>query len=494
MSKRVVILGGGFGALAAAPLLARDGYHVTVVEKNEQLGGRASVLKKDGFVFDMGPSWYLMPEVFDRYFAQFGKKPSDYYDLVPLEPQYRAYFDDGTLVDIPRDIDETAAVFDRLEPGSGKMLQKYLTTAQEYYRLAMDHFLYTPMQSYRDLCVLPLRAYPSLLQSLRSMHSAITSTFRSTQIYQLLTYPMIFLGCSPTNAPSLFRLMNYVDFKQNVYYPMGGMSAVVSALVALGKEYGVEYRVNTPVETIVVRDGKVSKVVARDQEYRADLYVSNASYPHTESLFSDQSVRRYPTKYWQKKVITPSAFLLYLGLDTAMPDYLHHTFVFSDAFEQHFEHIFGDPAWPQNPSIYVNAPSKTDSTLAPAGSEVMTVLVPIAPGLTASLAEKKRYAEHIVQLLEQKVGAPIRPHIVTQQLFSVEDFSQRYNAYEGNAFGDLSNTLLQSMLFRPPFSHAKLDNLFFVGTNTQPGVGVPPALISAQLLQAELHKMYRTNT
>lgn len=487
--KKIIIIGSGFGSLAAAALLAKDGHNVTVLEKNEQLGGRASVFEAEGFKFDMGPSWYLMPDVFERFFAEFGKKPSDFYELIPLEPQYRNYFADGSIYDVTRMPEETIHYFESVEKGAGEKLRKYLQNAEQKYRISMDHFLYKNMDSIIDFLNPELLNLELSMSMARSMESFIYSQFKDPKLRQLLTYSLVFLGCSPKNAPAVFTQMAHVDFTLNVFYPKDGMSVVVKAMVDLGKSLGVKYITGEAVTQLTIKDQQVAKIKTKKSEYQADIVVSNADYAHTESLFSGKNQRSYSDEYWQKKVYSPSAFLMYLGVKGKVPNFLHHTFIFSEKYDDHYTQVFDNPRWPDDPSLYINKASETDPKVAPKGHENVMILVPIASGLKETEEHKKIYAQCILDLIKRKTGVDLTPKIVYQKLFSVSDFEKRYNAYGGNAFSGLANTFLQSTLFRQSNKHKKVRNLYFVGVNTQPGVGVPPAIISGHLLRDRL-KMY----
>lgn len=484
--KTALFIGSGFGALAGAALLAKDGYSVTVLEKNEQLGGRASVLEAEGFRFDMGPSWYLMPDVFDRFFAEFNKKTTDYYKLISLEPQYRNYFADGTVYDVLKDVEKTIEYFESVEKGAGKKLRTYLKDAEKKYQIAMNHYLYRNIDTPLDFFTPELLNVRLSISMAVSMELYCYSQFKDSKLRQLLTYALVFMGCSPQNAPALFSLINHVDFNLNVFYPEGGMSAVVKAFVDIGKEYGVQYHVNAAVTAIEIEKGSVARVRTQTQSFEADIVVSNADYAHTEGLFNDPTARQFKSSYWEKKVYTPSAFLIYLGVKGEIPELLHHSFIFSHEYDEHYSQVFEAPAWPNEPSLYINKPSATDKHVAPKGHENLMVLVPIAAGLDESPSSKQKYARFIYELIKKRTGVDLQPKVVFERLFSVSDFTDRYNAYKGNAFSGLANTFFQSTFFRQGNKHKKLSNLYFVGVNTQPGVGVPPAIISGHLLRSRL--------
>ncbi len=487
--KNIVIIGAGFGGLAAAALLAKDGYQVTVLEKNEQPGGRASSLSAKGFRFDMGPSWYMMPEVFEKFFGEFGKKTSDYFKLLRLKPQYRVFFGDKTQLDITGDLQQDKQTFEKIEPGFSEKFEQYLAESKLKYEISMRSVLYKNMSSLFDLINVDMMKLGTRLAIFQPMHSYISKFFRHPKIQQILEYNLVFLGCSPKNAPSLFSLMTHVDFNLGVWYPEGGITSLVNAVELIGKELGVKYIYNTPVQRLVVIDGKITQVVTSTKTYMPDLVISNADYQFTESILSDQTMRTYSDKYWTKKVMTPSAFLLYLGVKGKLPKLEHHNLYFGDDWSKHFDDVFTNPRWPIDPSIYINKASQTDKTVAPKGHENLMVLVPIAAGLEETSSWRSHYADYIIDFIEEKLEIKIKKRIVYQKVFSVTDFAQRYNSYKGNALGGLAHTLFQSAIWRPNNFSKKIPNLFFVGANTMPGIGVPPAFISAHLVRDRLKKI-----
>ncbi len=487
-NKEILIIGAGFGSLAAAALLAKEGYQVTVLEKNEQPGGRASSHSAKGFRFDMGPSWYMMPDVFEKFFAQFGKKAEDFYKLIPLKTQYRVFFDDATHIDITHDVSHNRATFEKLEPGSGKKFDTYLQESKEKYEISMSSVLYKNLDSFFDLINLPMAKNGRKMGIFQPMHSYISRFFTHPKIQQILEYNLVFLGCSPKNAPSLFSLMTHVDFNLGVWYPEGGITAVVNAFEKLGKQYGVKYIYNNPVEKIVVKNGLVTHLKTATKTYKADIVISNADYWFTENILSDQTMRTYSQEYWDKKTMAPSAFVLYLGVKGKLPKLQHHSLYFGKDWSKHFTDVFSTPRWPIEPSIYINKASATDNSVAPANHENLMILVPIAPGLEENESWRRHYAEFIIDFLEEKLSLNLKKNIVYQKIFSVSDFSARYNSFKGNALGGLAHTLFQSAIWRPNNRSKKIQNLFFVGANTVPGIGVPPAIISAHLVLDRVKK------
>lgn len=483
-SKKVIVIGAGFGGISAAALLAKEGHQVTVLEKNSQLGGRAAVLKKIGFTFDMGPSWYMIPEVFERWFAEFGHQPLDFLDLKRVDPQYRVFFGDGTMIDVPVGISKVKRLFESLENGAGHKLERYLAEAKLKYDLALDQFLYQNHRHWWQLVnnkqVLQNVLRVSLLGSL---HAHISRFFMNPKLQQILEYSIVFLGCSPYNAPALFSLMAHADFQAGVWYPHGGINQVVKAMTKVAKKQGVTFKLNQEVTQIKCEGGKVVGVKTTARFYQADIVVSAADYAHTEQLLSDSSARQYRDSYWQSKTWTPSAFLIYLGVKGHVPEIAHHTLYFSDHWHEHFAEIFEKPSWPEAPSLYINNPSASDQSVAPAGDTSLMILVPVAAGLKETKVHRQKYAHKIISQVEQKMGVSLQDRIVVQETFSVSDFATAYHSFAGNALGGMAHTLFQSSVWRPRNQSSKLANLYFAGAGTTPGIGVPTAIISGHLVR-----------
>lgn len=478
----VVIIGAGIGSLAVAPLLAREGYEVTVIEKNDQPGGRASVLEADGFRFDMGPSWYLMPDVMEHYFSLFDTKPEDFFALQPLDPQYRIFFGDGEVVDIPRKVKAVRKLFESIEPGCGPQFDAYMKASQTKYDVAVKSFLYKNMNSLRDMANTDLLKYGSKLDVMMPMDKYVAKYFKSPKIQQILQYNLVFWGCSPSNAPALFSLMAHVDFNLNVWYPEKGIGSLVDALVTLGKKHGVQYIYDEPVKEIEVKNGVAVSVLTKRKRYAADIVIGNADRAHIDTMITDPKSREFTPESWEKKTLTPSAFLMYVGYKGKLPKLAHHNLYFGEDWREHCKDVFDMPRWPVEPSIYINKPSATDPTVAPKGHENLMVLVPVASGLPDNAAWKRSYADYIYAYIHKRLGVDLKSRLAHETLFSVSDFTQRYNSLNGNALGGLAHTLWQSAVWRPGNVSKKVPNLYFVGANTVPGIGVPPCLISAELL------------
>jgi len=478
--KDIVIVGSGFGGLSTACYLADAGANVTVLEKNEQLGGRASRLEQDGFTFDMGPSWYLMPDVFERFFGHFGRRPEEYYSLSRLDPHYRIFFKDGDQVDLLPDVEANKKLFEQYEPGAGEALERYLDKSEYTYNVGMEHFVYTDRPNLRDYVDLDVLRYSWGLSLLGKMQGHVEGYFEHPKLQQIMQYTLVFLGGAPTNTPALYNLMSHVDFNMGVYYPDGGMGAVVDGIVELGRELGVEFVTDQPVTEIAGRKGAFAVRTESGEEYLADRVVSNADYAHTEQELLPPEKRQYSAAYWNSRTYAPSAFLLYLGVEGDVDELAHHTLVLPTDWSDHFETIFDDPAWPDDPAYYLCVPSKTDDSVAPEGHSNLFALVPIAAGLEDTPELRETYRELVLDDIAENTGVDLRDRIVTEELFCVEDFTDRYNSMQGTALG-MAHTLRQTSLFRPSRKSTKVDGLYFTGSYTTPGIGVPMCLISGQL-------------
>jgi phytoene desaturase len=475
----VTVVGGGFGGLSAACHLADAGADVRLVEKNEQLGGRASRLERDGFRFDMGPSWYLMPDVFERFFAHFDRQPSEYYDLQRLDPHYRIFFKDGDQCDARGDHAYMRELFESYESGAGERFDDYLATSQRHYETAMEKFVYEDRSQLRDWVDTDvMTAAPVGLQLVGSMQSHVEKYFEHPKLQQIMQYTLVFLGGSPTNTPALYNIMSHVDFNLGVYYPEGGIGAVVDAVVELGEELGVTYETGQEV-TSITRDREGFVVETADRTYRPDRVVANADYAHVERELLPAHERQYDDDYWESRTYAPSAFLMYMGVEGDVEPLAHHTLVLPTDWEGHFEQIFEEPAWPDEPAYYLCVPSKTDDTVAPEGHSNLFVLVPLAPGLADSDPLREQYREKILADIAEHTGVDLRDRIVVEEQFSVADFGERYNATDGTALG-LAHTLRQTSLLRPSNRSSAVDGLYFTGSFTTPGIGVPMCLISGE--------------
>ncbi|MFO7677342.1 MAG: phytoene desaturase family protein [Thermoplasmatota archaeon] len=486
-NEKIVVVGAGFGGLSAAALLAHKGYDVNVIEKNEQVGGRASVWKKDGFVFDMGPSWYLMPDVFENFFSLFNKKPTDYMDLVRLDPAYRVFFNTKEYCDISKDLDKNLELFESFEPGAKEKMKDYLKKSEYEYNIAMRDFIYKNYKHLTDFFKPKLIVEGTKLHMFEKLDSYAKRYFQSEKIRKILEYTIVFLGGSPYDSPALYSLMSHVDFNLGVWFPKGGMGKLAEAFYTLAQEQGVSFVFNEPVEKIIVNNSKVSGVKTNKNTYDADKVIVNADYCWADTHLVEKKYQSYSDSYWKKRKIAPSAYLLFLGLDKPIKNFIHHNLYFHPQWDEHFDDIFKNPQWPQRFSYYVSCISKTDETTAPKNCENVFVLVPVAPGLEDTDLIRETYFNKTIDHMEKLAGENIRDHIIVKRIFAHHDFSQRYNAYKGTALG-LAHTLKQTAIFRPRHESKKVKNLYYTGHYNHPGIGVPMVVISSQIVAEMISK------
>jgi len=491
LGKKIIVIGSGFAGLAAATCLADRGYEVTILEKNDMPGGRARQFKTQGFTFDMGPSWYWMPEVFEEYFGLFGKQTSDYYDLKRLDPSYSIYFGKDDIMKVPAKVEDLYALFESYEPGSSKHLKKFLAEAKYKYEVGMNEFVFKPGHSIFEFA--DLRVLRSLfrLQLFQPMSSHVRKLFKNKKLIQLLEFPVLFLGATPQNTPALYSLMNYADLSLGTWYPMGGMFKIIEGMVALAKEKGVKILTNQEVKQIVAPNGHATSVVTIDNEYEADVVVGAADYHHVDQDLIEQPKRNYTEAYWDKRTMAPSSLLFYLGVDKKVAGLKHHNLFFDEDFEQHANEIYENPQWPSKPLFYVCCPSKTDASVAPEGMENLFLLIPLAPDLKDDEATREKYFQLIMERLERLTGQDIASHIIYKKSYAHTDFKNDYHAYKGNAYG-LANTLFQTAFLKPKLKNKKIKNLYYTGQLTTPGPGVPPSLISGQVVATEIDKQHHT--
>ncbi|UCG30716.1 MAG: phytoene desaturase [candidate division WOR-3 bacterium] len=487
--KKAIIIGAGFGGLSAAALLAQDGFDVTILEKNEQPGGRARVWRKDGFVFDMGPSWYLMPDVFENFFETFNKKTTDYYKLTRLNPNYRVFFGGKKTVDVPANRTGIDGLFNTLEKDGSTKLKNYLDVSRYQYEIAMSELMYREYKTVFDFFNWQILTKGTRLRIFESFDKFTRRYFDSPEVRKILEYTVVFLGGSPDNTPALYSIMSHVDFDLGVWYPCGGLGKLVSGFLKLAEEQGARIMLKQDVRKINVVNGRAVSVATDKGEFNADLVVVNADYHFAETKLLSSEFTTYPEGYWKRKKMGPSAFLIYLGLKKKIPNILHHNLYLDNSWDEHFHSIFDEPAWPESPSYYVCCPSKTDSTVAPDGSENIFILVPVAPGLEDNESIRKKYFDKTIKHLEELIDVKLREHITVKRTFAHNDFIQAYNAYKGTALG-MSHTLLQTAVFRPAHQSKKVKNLFYTGSYNHPGIGVPMVVISSQIVNEQIRKQY----
>ena len=488
MSKTINILGSGFSSLAASCYLAKAGHKVTVFEKNTQIGGRARQYKKDGFLFDMGPTWYWMPDVFERFFNDFNKKPSDYYQLEKLSPAYEVYFGIGDSTVIPDNLDQIYSLFEKEEKGSSLHLKKFLKQAKNNYDVAVKDLVYRPGVSPLEL-ITP-KTINKLNQLFFDIRSQIQKRFSNPRLIKILEFPVLFLGAKPGNTPAMYNFMNWADFGLGTWHPVGGMFEVIKAMESLAKELGVIFKTNSNVEKINVAKNKVGSILVNGEHQKApDVLLSGADYHHTERLL-DPSYRQYSESYWNKKTFAPSSLLFYVGFNKRLKNVSHHTLFFDEEFDSHAEYIYDNPSWPKDPLFYASFPSISDNAFAPKEKEAATFLIPIASGIEDTQAHREKYFDIIINRLEKLTHQNLKDDVLFIKSYCINDFIEDYNSYKGNAYG-LANILTQTAFLRPKIKSKKVKNLYFTGQLTVPGPGVPPALISGKIAAESILKHFK---
>jgi phytoene desaturase len=488
-AKKVIVIGAGFSGLSAACCLAQKDYDVTVLEKKNETGGRGRKAEANGFMFDMGPSWYWMPEVFEKFFNRFGKSAADYYSLKRLSPSYRVFFKDDQN-DIPAEKEKLFALFESLEKGSSKKLEQFLDEAAYKYDKGVNEFVYKPSLSLMEFADASLLLSLFRLNMFSSFSKYIRKYFSHPKLLQLLEFPVLFLGAKPENTPALYSMMNYADMVLGTWYPDGGMYKIAEAMTKLAKELGVKILTGENVEKINVENGKVKSVVSNGEEFFADIIISGADYNFTEQKLLEEKYRTYSADYWEGRVMSPSALIFYLGVNKKVDNLLHHNLFFDADFSVHATEIYDNPAWPSHPLFYVCCPSKTDAAVAPEGMENLFVLIPVAVGLEDNEATRSTYFDMVMNRLENRTGQNIREQIIYKKSYAHRDFISDYNSFKGNAYG-LANTLMQTAVLKPRIKSKKVKNLYFTGQLTVPGPGVPPSIISGQVVAALVEKELR---
>ena len=486
MKKKITIIGSGFSALAASCYLAKSGHEIAVFEKNATIGGRARQLKREGFTFDMGPSWYWMPDVFERFFADFDKKTTDYYELIKLSPAYRVYYGIDDFIAIADNLPDIIFAFEAIEKGSGKILNEFMAEAKSNYDIAIKDLVYRPGVSPLELVTKETAL--KVGQFFSNISKQVRKKFKNERLIQILEFPVLFLGAKPSDTPSFYSFMNYADFGLGTWHPKTGMFDVVRAMESLARELGVTFHTNSNIEKIIVENKVAKALVVNGETIASDLILSGADYHHTETLL-DQEHRAYSEKYWNSRVFAPSSLLFYVGFNKKIENISHHALFFDVDFYQHAKDIYDEPQWPQEPLFYANFPSLTDKTAAPEGMESGFFLVPLAPGITDTEELREEYFSKIMDRFEALTQQSVKNNIIFKQSFCKNDFVSEYNSYKGNAYG-MANTLLQTAFLRPKLKSKKVKNLYFTGQLTVPGPGVPPALISGKLVSELINKQF----
>ena len=485
--KNICVIGSGFAGISAATYLANFGHNVFVIEKNSTHGGRARKFSSKGFTFDMGPSWYWMPDVFEKFFKDFDKDINDYINLKRLDPSYRVYFSNDEKIDIPADYESLKELFESFEEGSGLKLDEFLKQAEEKYKVGINNLVYKPGLSITEFMNYETISGALKLDIFKSMHTHIRKFFKNEKLIKLLEFPILFLGATPKNTPALYSLMNYADIKLGTWYPEGGFSKVIDGMVELAKEKGVKFYNNEEVKRFSYNKKSISYVITKKKTYDADYVVCAADYNHIDQKILESKFRNYSKSYWDKRVLAPSSLLFYIGLDKKVKNIQHHCLFFDKDFENHAEEIYSTPRWPSEPLFYASFPSVSDKSLAPKNQDCLFLLMPIAPDLEDNRIIRKRYFDLILSRLEKLTKQNIRDHIVYKKSYAIQDFKNDYNSFKGNAYG-LANTLMQTAIYKPSLKNRKLKNLFFSGQLTVPGPGVPPSIISGNVVANQIAK------
>ncbi|MFK7953179.1 MAG: phytoene desaturase family protein [Ekhidna sp.] len=486
IKNRVVVIGAGFSGLSCACHLAKMGYEVTILEKNDQPGGRARTYSEKGFTWDMGPSWYWMPDVFDKFFEEFGKSVSDYYQLDRLDPSYQVKFKNETI-DIPANMVELEKLFESIEEGSSKKLRSFLKQAEYKYNVGVKDLVYKPSRSLLEFVDAKLLLGLLKMDVFTSIAKHVRKHFKDERLIQLMEFPILFLGATAENTPALYSLMNYADLSLGTWYPKGGMGSVVKGMVELSEELGVQIKCNEEVKAFTYEGKKVIGVQTDQNAYECDTVVASADYHFVDQHILPEKFQNYTKKYWDSRVMAPSSLLFYIGVDKELPNLEHHTLFFDEDFGLHAQEIYDDPKWPTKPLLYVSATSKTDETVAPKGKENLVVLIPVAPDIEDTEEIRENYFNIIMDKLESFTGESIRDSIICKKSYAHKDFISDYHSFKGNAYG-LANTLKQTAILKPSLKNKKLKNLYFTGQLTVPGPGVPPSLISGEVIAREIAK------
>ncbi|MBL6660703.1 MAG: phytoene desaturase [Crocinitomicaceae bacterium] len=486
MPKKVVIIGSGISSLSASCFLGRKGYDVTIIEKNDSIGGRARKFQVDGFTFDMGPSWYWMPEVFENFYNQFGHTASDFYTLKRLDPSYRVFWKDDTFTDVPSNLEELKNWFESNEKGSSDKLEQFLKDAEIKYKVGMEELVFKPSLSLFEFANSKVFKGLVSMNLFSSFGKFIRSYFKNEKIIALLEFPVLFLGAMPNETPALYSLMNYADIKLGTWYPEGGMHKFIEAFEKIALENNVKFILNQEVISFEKNEKKVYKVITNKSSFETDIVISGADYQHTDKKLLNGSAN-YSDQYWDKRVMAPSCLLFYVGVNKKLKNIEHHNLFFDESLENHGREIYKNPQWPTSPLFYLCAPSVTDNSVAPVNCENLFFLIPIAPDLEDTEQNREKYFDILLERLEKRTGNMISENIIYKKSFCIDDFKNDYNAFKGNAYG-LANTLKQTAIFKPSMRNKKLKNFYYTGQLTIPGPGVPPSIISGEVVSKYIMK------
>jgi phytoene desaturase len=490
IKPKAIVIGSGFAGLSAATKLAKEGFEVTLFEKNAEPGGRARKLEINGFTFDMGPSWYWMPDVFEDYFKEFGTTVAEQYQLIRLDPSYAVFFGKDDVFRIPANLNEFYQLFEKQEPGSSAQLKSFLAEAEYKYRISMSDFVQKPSLSILEFMDFRILNAALRMDLFKSISKYIRKHFKDEKLIQLLEFPVLFLGAKPSETPALYSMMNYADIVLGTWYPMGGMSVIVDAMVNVAKKEGVQVLCNESVERINVKDNKAVSIVSNGITHTADVIIAAADYNHVEQKLLGEQYRNYSTDYWKSRKMAPSCLMYYIGIDKKIEGLEHHNLFFDAPFDKHAEEIYDRPQWPENPLFYSTCASKTDKSVAPEGKENLVLLIPIAVDIEDTEEIREKYFNIMMDRLEHLTGQSIKQHVIVKKSYAISDFKKDYNSFGGNAYG-LANTLMQTAILKPSMKNKKVSNLYYAGQLTVPGPGVPPSIISGLVAAREVVKKFK---
>ncbi len=483
----IAVIGAGFSGLSAAALLAKEGHSVTLYEKNDGIGGRARLFEAQGFLFDMGPSWYWMPEVFENYYNRFNHTASDFYDLKRLDPSYKVFWQDETQWDIPAHIDELANLFEQYEQGAGKKLVAFMKECKTKYDAGMSKFVWKPSLNITEFADIQLLIETFKLDLFKSVSKNIRKYFSHPKLIELLEFPVLFLGAKPSDTPALYTLMNYADMGLGTWYPMGGMHKIIEAFAKIAIDQGVTIKTNSAITGVTINNNKITQITVNNEHIAVDEVICAADYHFFEQNILPPGYRTYTPEYWEKRTMAPSSLLFYIGIDKKIEGLKHHNLFFDKDFSLHAEEIYTTHEWPKDPLFYACCPSKTDPEVAPEGQENLFILIPVSTYIKDDKKMHQKYLDMVLNRLEHLTKQSIKPHIVYQRSYAHQDFIDDYNAYRGNAYG-LANTLQQTAFLKPKMKSKKVTNLIYTGQLTVPGPGMPPSIISGQLAASLITK------